>query len=94
MIEYGEKTIEQITADTIRTARTITAGAKKYIRVCAGYDTETTRKENKSYIYHFAISFNKSVFGLGASIRCGAYNRLYSFRILRYLMIKGRDNGY
>ena len=63
MIEYGEKTIEQITADTIRTARTITAGAKKYIRVCAGYDTETTRKENKSYIYHFAISFNKSVFG-------------------------------
>lgn len=63
MIEYNEQKIQQITADTIRIARTITTGHKKYIRVCAGYDTETTRKENKSYIYHFAISFNKNVFG-------------------------------
>ena len=63
MIEYDETTINQITSDTISRARTITANHRKYIRICAGYDTETTRKENRSYVYHFAISFNKNVFG-------------------------------
>lgn len=63
MIEYDETKINQITLDTISRARTTTANHRKYIRICAGYDTETTRKENRSYVYHFAISFNKNVFG-------------------------------
>lgn len=63
MIIYDMIQIKNIISDIIKTSRVVTIGGKKYIRVCCGYDTETTRKENRSYIYHFALSFNKYVFG-------------------------------
>lgn len=63
MIEYDTKVINAITAKSIQNARTITINYKKYIRVCMGYDTETTRINKKSYVYHFAVSLNKLVFG-------------------------------
>lgn len=63
MIIYDPIEINIISADMIKNTRVITVNYKRYKRLCAGYDSETTRIEKRSYIYHFAISFGKYVFG-------------------------------
>ena len=63
MIIYDIIRIKNIISDIISTSRVVTVGNKKYIRICCGYDTETTRIKTHSYIYHFALSFNNHIFG-------------------------------
>lgn len=63
MIEYSTIAINKISADIIRTSRYITVARSKYMRICMGYDTETTRIKKHSYVYHFAVSMGSHVFG-------------------------------
>ena len=58
-------TIEQqaIISNTINTARTLTINNQRFIRICSGYDTETTRREKHSYIYHFQLGINRKPLG-------------------------------
>lgn len=60
---YDMQEIKAAAAAFIKSADVIKVGKQRYIELCCGYDTETTRLHKHSYIYHFQVSFNTAVFG-------------------------------
>lgn len=63
MIIYDQNKIKIKTIEQLDNSEIVTYGGKRYIKLYAGYDTETTRINKRSYVYHFAISFNQYIFG-------------------------------
>lgn len=60
---YDMTIIKQKIADYIKDAPIVKIGKKRYIKLYAGYDTETTRINKRSYIYHFQLGINSECFG-------------------------------
>ncbi len=63
MIYYDSNEIKQITDKAVLNARLLSIGYSKYIRIPMGYDTETTRLNKHSYVYHFCVTIGKKTIG-------------------------------
>ena len=63
MIYYDSKEIKQITDKAVLNARLLSIGYSKYVRIPMGYDTETTRLNKHSYVYHFCVTIGKKTIG-------------------------------